>query len=84
MREFIVEFTTAIPEVAERSDVDDRRATENVRVKEFSATRHPPRLWWPGWVPQPWMDVKVTAPRPHHNDPGFSWAWGLATIRPAR
>ncbi|MGF6886409.1 muconolactone D-isomerase [Nocardia sp. GAS34] len=73
MREFIVELTTTIPEGTEQSEVDARRAAENVRVKELTATGHLARLWWLavlGTLPlRPWMDVKVTALRPHHNDP---------------
>jgi muconolactone D-isomerase len=99
MRKFIVELTTAVPKGTEQSEVDARRAAENERVKELTATGHLARLWWLagewpvgerrsigvwraddeadlnanvlGTLPlRPWMDVKVTALRPHHRDPG--------------
>lgn len=98
MREFIVELITTVPEGTDPSEVDARRAGENVRVKELTAAGHLGRLWWQdgewpagqrrsiglwravdeadlrtnvlGTLPlRPWMDVKVTALRTHHNDP---------------
>ncbi|MBS2548638.1 nuclear transport factor 2 family protein [Catenulispora sp. NL8] len=99
MREFVVELITTVPEGTEQSEVDARRAAENLRVRELTAAGHLTRLWWQagewpagqrrsigvwraadeadlhanvlGTLPlRPWMDVKVTALRTHHNDPG--------------
>jgi muconolactone D-isomerase len=44
--------------------VDARWAADNMRIKELAANvlSTPPL--------QPWMDAKITALRPHHNDPG--------------
>lgn len=99
MRDFIVELTTTIPEGTDQSEVDARRAAENVQVKALTETGHLARLWWLagdwpagqrrsigvwraddeadlhanvlGTLPlRPWMTVKITALRPHHNDPG--------------
>jgi muconolactone delta-isomerase len=71
MQEFIVELTTTIPEGAEQPEVDARWAADNVRIKELAANVLSTPLL------QSWMDVKVTALRPHPKQPGsgVSPAW---------
>jgi muconolactone D-isomerase len=46
-REFIVEITTTIPDRTDPSEVEERRAEEAVRAKEFAASGHLARLWRP-------------------------------------